>query len=627
MAQVKSFQEYIEKNFLAKLERSAEEYLYDHAGVLQVEREKDITLRDIDFSEAEVHRVWTEDSPGNEIDFAVIVRARYQGYGGDNKYGEPDDYEEWIQMDCKGDLTKNLSDFRVLDMSDYDYRNKPEKTLSRGLVPYMKRTELESYAKRLLDEFWPELYKDQIPVEPKVLAERMGLKVFERRLTSDLSVFGEMIFSPCSLDVYDEERKNTHKEVFSGGTILVDPDIVFIRGWGTKNTTIIHECVHWYYHRKAFELVRLFNEAASRIECHANGELKTGLCNNESVFIEWQANALPTYIMAPKTVLKLKVNELFNNYENERESDDYIDFIEDIIRDIADFFGLSKQAAKIRMIQCGFEIARGAFDYVDGHYVSPYQGKPGVLGDNETYSAGITDVVIACMFSPELLERIRNGFLIYIDSHLVEDNPIYIQREEGRVSLSRYARNHADECMVKFQAEIISSYRPSGFMLECILCRDNNPGMQILLKYDQSSNASIETKYAAFTRRKKDIQEALDCMVEGNLAESLEQLLEWADMSPEELAAKIYVEPKTVDRWLSGETKHIKPETAVYICIAMKLPYDVCKAFFFSHDIPLSAKTDRNALIDFMLLSAENNSISIEECKNKLEPKKKDSTD
>ena len=41
----------------------------------------------------------------------------------------------------------------------------------------------------------------------------------------------------------------------------------------------------------------------------------------------------------------------------------------------------------------------------------------------------------------------------------------------------------------------------------------------------------------------------------------------------------------------------------------------------------MSAKTDRNALIDFMLLSAENNSISIEECKNKLEPKKKDSAD
>ena len=204
MAQVKSFQEYIEKNFLAKLEQSAEEYLYDHAGVLQVEREKDITLRDIDFSEAEVHRVWTEDSPGNAINFAVIVRARYQGYGGDNKYGEPDDYEEWIQMDCEGNLSKDLRDFRVLNMSEYDYINKPKKTLSGGLVPYMKRTELESYAKRLLDEFWPELYKDQIPIEPKVLAERMGLKVFEHRLTSDLSVFGEMIFSSSSEKEIDE---------------------------------------------------------------------------------------------------------------------------------------------------------------------------------------------------------------------------------------------------------------------------------------------------------------------------------------------------------------------------------------------------------------------------------------
>lgn len=407
MARIRSFQEYIEKNFSAVLEESAEEYLYDHAGALQVEREKDITLRDIEFSEIEVYRVWTEDSPGTEIDFAVIIRAHYQGYGGGNKYGESDDYEEWIQMNCKGDLSNDLRDFRVFDMSEYDYRNKPEKTLSDGLVPYMKRADLESYAKQLLDEFWPELYKDNIPVEPKALAERMGLKVFERRLTADCSIFGEMIFVQCSLDVYDEARSETHKEAFSSGTILVDPDIAFIRGMGTENTTIIHECVHWFYHRKAFELVRLYNEAASRIECHANGNLNAVLSDKESTFIEWQANALPTYIMAPEPILKSKVNELFNNYENERESDDAIDFIEDVIKDVTDFFGLSKQAAKIRMIQCGFEIARGAFDYVDGHYVSPYQGKPGVLEDNETYSAGITDVVIACMFSPDLLEKIH----------------------------------------------------------------------------------------------------------------------------------------------------------------------------------------------------------------------------
>lgn len=620
MARIRSFQEYIEKNFLEELEESAEKYLYDHAGILQVEREKDITLRDIEFSEIEVYRVWTEDSLGTEIGFAVIIKAHYQGYGGGNKYGEPEDYAEWIQMDCKGDLSKNLRDFRVLDMSEYDYINKPKKTLSDGLVPYMKRTELESYAKQLLDAFWPELYSEHIPVEPETLAKRMGLKVFERRLTSDCSVFGEMIFAPCSLDVYDEERKEIHKETFTAGTILVDPDIAFIRGLGTKNTTIVHECVHWFYHRKAFELVRLCNEEASRIECHVNGELKAVLTDKESTFIEWQANALPTCIMAPEPVLKSKVNELFNNYENERESEDYIDFIEDIIRDIADFFGLSKQAAKIRMIQCGFEIARGAFDYVDGHYVSPYQGKKGALKDDETYTASIRDIIIAGMLNPELMEKINDRTLVFVDSHLVANNPKYLTQDiRGKTILTQYARNHADECMVKFHVEIETSVTAKGFALECILCRDQNTGVSLRLEYVGAANKDSIAKFNAYQRLEKDIKTGIACVVHGNQGETLGQLMEWAgNYKAKDVAELIGVDSKTVERWLDGKTKMNK-RAITAVCVVLKLPYKVGVEFHVGLDCPLAAQTQENIILDFFLKTAESGTLTVHDCNEILE--------
>ena len=620
MVRIKSFQDYIEKNFYAVLEESAEEYLYDHAGILQVEREKDITLRDIEFSEIEVYRVWTEDSPGTEIDFAVIIKAHYQGYGGGNKYGEPEDYTEWVQMDCKGDLTKNLSDFRVLGMSDYDYRNKPEKTLSDGLVPYMKRTELESYAKQLLDSFWPELYKNHIPVEPETLAKRMGLKVFERRLTSDCSIFGEMIFATCSLDVYDEERKEIHKETFTAGTILVDPDIAFIRGLGTKNTTIIHECVHWFYHRKAFELVRLCNEEASRIECHVNGELKAVLTDKESTFIEWQANALPTYIMAPEPVLKLKVNELFNNYEHERESDDAIDFIEDVIRDVADFFGLSKQAAKIRMVQCGFEIARGAFEYIDGHYVRPYQGKKGELKEDETYTASVRDILIAGMLNPELMEKINDRTLVFADCHLVANNPKYLTEDIwGRTVLSQYALNHADECMIKFHAEISSLIKASGFLLECILCRDQNTGISLRLEYVGEANKNPLANFNAYQRMEKDIKEGIACVVHGSQVETLEKLMEWAgNVSPDKLAELIGVDPKTIKRWLKEENKMNK-RTITAVCVALKLPYPVGLEFLTGLEQTIATHIEENKLFEFFLVTAEFGTLTVFDCNELLE--------
>ena len=620
MARIKSFQEYIEKNFSAVLEKSAEEYLYDYAGMLQIEREQDITLCDIEFSEIEVYRVWTEDSPGTEVDFAVIIKAHYQGYGGGNKYGESDDYVEWIQMDCKGDLSKDLRDFRVFDMSEYDYRNKPEKTLSDGLVPYMKRADLEFYAKQLLDEFWPELYKNNIPVEPEALAERMGLKVFERRLTADCSIFGEMIFAPCSLDVYDEDRKSTHKEVFTAGTVLVDPDIAFIRGVGTKNTTIIHECVHWFYHRKAFELVRLFNEAASRIECHITGELKAVLSDKESVFIEWQANSLPTYIMAPEKVLKSKVLELFNNYEHERETADYIDFIEEIIRDVAGFFGLSKQAAKIRMVQCGFEIARGAFEYVDGHYVRPYQGKKGELKEDETYTASVRDILIAGMLNPELVEKINDRTLVFADCHLVANNPKYLTEDVwGRTVLSQYALNHADECMIKFHAEISSSLKASGFLLECILCRDQNTGVSLRLEYVGEANKNPIANFNAYQRLENDIKAGIACVVHGSQGESLEQLMEWAgNVTPDRLAEMIGVEPKTVKRWLRDET-HMNKRTITAVCVALKLPYPVGLEFLTGLEQTITTRIEENRLFDFFLRTAEFGTLTVYDCNQLLE--------
>lgn len=36
------------------------------------------------------------------------------------------------------------------------------------------------------------------------------------------------------------------------GTILIDPRVAYIRNLGALNNTIIHECVHWHIHRKAF---------------------------------------------------------------------------------------------------------------------------------------------------------------------------------------------------------------------------------------------------------------------------------------------------------------------------------------------------------------------------------------
>lgn len=59
--------------------------------------------------------------------------------------------------------------------------------------------------------------------------------------------------------------------------------------------------------------------------------------------------------------------------------DDIIDVIEPVIDELAAFFCVSRLAAKIRMVDAGYEEAIGAFIYVDGRYVTPHKFKKNAI--------------------------------------------------------------------------------------------------------------------------------------------------------------------------------------------------------------------------------------------------------
>lgn len=59
--------------------------------------------------------------------------------------------------------------------------------------------------------------------------------------------------------------------------------------------------------------------------------------------------------------------------------------MEPVIDALATFFCVSRTAAKIRMIDAGYEEAIGTFTYIDGRYVKPHMFKKGALR-NQTLS-------------------------------------------------------------------------------------------------------------------------------------------------------------------------------------------------------------------------------------------------
>ncbi len=73
-----------------------------------------------------------------------------------------------------------------------------------------------------------------------------------------------------------------------------------------------------------------------------------------------------------------------------------------VIEELATFFMVSRTAAKLRMIDAGYEEAAGAFIYIDGHYVKPHAYKKGSIKHNQTYSIPAQDAAIQSLVNPKL---------------------------------------------------------------------------------------------------------------------------------------------------------------------------------------------------------------------------------
>ena len=278
---------------------------------------------------------------------------------------------------CRGDLDKNLDDFDIFASYPYDGKNKQRKPLDDSLVPYMPEKYLEQEAKEILEKYYPEALhiprynEEPVWVNPAELAKRLNLTVIKTQIREDCSVFGQIYFEPATAKVYNNKTNNITELQVQEGTILVDPNVFFLRNLGAYNNTIIHECVHWIKHKKAFTLARIYNASVSNISCEVVGGAETAFGGQATDFMEKQANQLAPRIQMPAAPFRARANELIHRAMLKTGATHTVDVMEKVINQLQVDFSVSKQAAKIRMVELGFEEAIGTFTYIDGHYVKP----------------------------------------------------------------------------------------------------------------------------------------------------------------------------------------------------------------------------------------------------------------
>lgn len=573
MGSNRSFTDYVANRFYNELFAAIQNYVTENNDNLDLRLYRVKNIGGIELSDIEVKFVSVSDLPDMKIEFDVAVEAELEVRESDYHYDESEICRQWFMLKCSGDLACNLDDLKISSVNIYTSKNKQAKPMSDSLVPLIQSEELEAVATDFLRRHYPGVLKTPMAVEPQQLAMNMGLNVIVKNITKDFSVFGQIYFHDCETELYDEDSDEMVKTNVDARTIFVDPKAYFLRNLGAINNTIVHECVHWDKHRKAFELEKLYNSSVNKIKCQVVGGIKD---NNRDAtdWMEWQANALAPRIQMPISTFKTKAFEFIKQYKAEMGTSELIDVMEPVIDALASFFCVSRLAAKIRMIDAGYEEAIGTFTYIDGHYVKPHRFKKGALQRNQTFSIGLIDAAIESIMNPQLRDIGEKGIYQYVDSHFVLNHPKYLtQDENGFTVLTNYALNHMDECCLIFDLSVKAGCREK-YHSECFLNRDETSTIDFEIKYCNGYENSTKEKQNKYLEELMAENARMYDMLSNNYLDCLDKLKKWRKITFVQLANKVLMDERQLRRIFKGESSG-SLNALISICLAMHLPPEI----------------------------------------------------
>lgn len=271
MSKQYSFKDYVKKKCSNQLYNAVDDFISNHRPDLSLwSHSIDVDALngdDLNLEDIEVEMVFVnDDTQTNAIEFDSVVSA---------------------------------------EISFHEYSNRFKRQLSDALVPIISKSDLDFEAELFLKQYFPTALEFPQAIAQFLIAEKMVLKVEYSQITEDCSIFGQMYFQDSVVN--GQEIK--------AGTMLIDPRIYEIRNIGALNNTVIHECVHWYKHRLAFELVRLYKPELSNITTTVDEfDGKQTLQITATDWMEWHARALTPKIMMPKKMFKQHVDYLQRDY-------------------------------------------------------------------------------------------------------------------------------------------------------------------------------------------------------------------------------------------------------------------------------------------------------------------------
>ena len=564
-------------------------------------KEKKATLSDIEIQNV-VHIEQVDDGA---ISFSVIVSCDIEHSV--SSTGKVSFTEKWIDVKCKVLLGVELTDFEIMHIKECEQQEDSDSDKYSGeLVPFISRDAFENEATEFLEKYYPLALQEPVSVPIRRIAEDMGLSIVEESLlSSELDVFGLVVFEDGNIK---DKNKNIVIRNAKRGTVLIDPRVYYERTLGTVNFTIAHECFHWHRHQPYHALMKMLganDELGKIIQCSIGSNSKDSEKWKAIDWMEWQANGVAPHILMPTSTAKIKVTELIEKYQIHFDGADGYR-IEEMISELADFYGLSKQAVKMRIREMGYAKIDGAFTYVNGQYVTPFSFDASALSDNQSFTISSADLFKAYCLNKEFRKAIDTGRFVYIEGHVCLDNEKYIVRPDGQIKLTQYALSHIDECCFVFDKgySYESKYQGQKYYTQMMYKTPEQPNAQ---EYSFELNAHNKILLSQIQGASKSANAMR--LYPGAFSETLVQLMKERKLSNKKLADASLVGERTIQRLRNDEEYPTTVQTVLGLCYGLKLSVPEAEMLVGKTDFNIKPTNSQNYAYRCALSACAENSI------------------
>ncbi|HGA0357808.1 TPA: XRE family transcriptional regulator [Streptococcus agalactiae] len=407
----------------------------------------------IEFDNFELYKINYEIINNCELNLEIIVIANVivrQYIKGEM---EIDTKTKFVSVYAEVELDSGIKNFRIYntEFKSDQYKKSRNLKLSKDWVPYIRKKDFDAIAEKFLRKYYPQALTQPTPVPVEIIVSEMGLSIHQEKLTIDNSVFGKMVFKDTDVEVIEDEQLVS--EHFNKGSILVDKDVVFKRNVGSYNNTVIHECVHWELHKVFHEVKMVLDKDHSQVSSWTEENLADSSMWTSLDWMEWQANGIAPRILMPKVQTRIKIRELFQTLTLVNPDISRSELVQEVVDNLATFFEVSRQAAKIRMIDLGFKEANGVYNYLDDRYMHNFAFELEAFDKGSSYTITSNDLCFEYCFNESFRQIIDRNKFIYVDNHLcLKDKKFIYMTKDGPI-MTDYAYEHMDECCLIFKVK------------------------------------------------------------------------------------------------------------------------------------------------------------------------------